>query len=1289
MSDRTSLDALSRTIEGLEARIEGLMGSNAVRDTRQQAQPVPAAVNERPPLAQRGFRDDRDAYERPARVARPEIEARPDPLTEIRQRQRALEASRHARPEEPSYPERPAFAARAPERPAPRAAAPAPQRPAPDAVTDIAQALVNLRQDLKQDIAEGVSREMASLRAEIRSIKTNAEDRSFAGDVREDLARLADSINQLGGQSSLPEAAGLKSEFEELRSLMDGLAREDSVRGMETRWDGIEDRLQSIDTTGLQEELVSLAYRLDDIKRQLGGMNDSPAVHALEQKLISIATAMEQFGSMMQPQGRAIADQFSAIDTRLDEISRAIAATGRATQSSADPLLIQRLESRITDLGDQIDHMGRQAMQPQPVDDLAHRIEALTMRIEELGNAESVAKLEERIEQLSYLMERSQKAAPQPELTRHLTDISQKIDALEHGQVNDVLAERLDYLARRIEAIDIRPAAAAPVMDDDVVYRLESRLVDIADRLDASTAAAPADPHALRALEEQIAHLSQMMSASHGAGAAGGHDEFPAEFDRRMGALEDYMATSDEYIIEAARQAAEAVVEAYSRNGTIGGGAIPAADMSAISALAEDLRHLETLSRSSDERTHRTFEALHDTLVQIADRLDHMERRGPPPRMPAAEYHLDPFAVQEEARQPVAAMAAEPAVANAPMRAGPVIRTASVVEQPVAASMAAASSSTAIDAASKAAIKAEAKQEGVKSSLFLSLGKRLLSGRKAAPEPAVVAAERPVIDPAPSIDPVDVMPSEEANELLEPGSGAPDVRKILERVRASQTAARSGTVAAPSESERADYIAAARRAAQAAASEADQTQRNQQGAKGGGKSLGKAFSQFRRPILLAVGAALLAIMAFPLVNTLTHGKKAPDPAEISALTSVEQKPVAAPQAANPQLAATPDNAGAVAAAPPAISALPQQPMGQPPVAIPPASGQNQLTAATPIDGEGATLTPPGTPPAAANAAGFSQNGAATPAAPQLDASATGQTTVQAAAPAASAQPSISVPDTIQPPALANAAKSGDPLALFEIGARFTDGRGVTADMKQAASWYQLSAERGFAPAQYRLASMYEKGNGVDRDLAKAKDYYEKAANSGNASAMHNLAVLYASGAAGPQDYNAAADWFIKAANLGVSDSQFNLAILYARGNGVKQDLAESYKWFAIAAKGGDKDAAQKRDEVANAMKPDELNAARAKVDLWKAQPVDNRANNADIPDEWGGKGVHTASIDMKKAIRNIQAILNNNGFDAGPPDGAMGDKTVAALKSFQKSIGMEPDGKVTDKVVKALLAKNK
>lgn len=1239
-SDRTSLDALNRTIEGLEARIEGLMGSG--REQRPRTAPA-----ERDPYA--GSHAPRPAKAPP--------EPRPDPLAEIRQRQRALEASR----------ERPYARQQAPQlrEPVPRAAAPAPApalRAGDDTMTEIAQALVNLRQDLKRDISEGVTREMNALRAELREIKTNAGDGRFADDMRADMGRLAQSITQLTGRSAAPEATGLREDFEELRSLMDGLAREDSLRHMENRWDGFENRLAALDTEGLQEELVSLAYRLDDIKRHIGGMGESPAVRALEDKLISIATAMEHFGNMIQPHDRVMSEQFAAMDMRLDEISRAIAASGR-TATTNDPGLMQRLENRLEALADQIELMSHDvASRVNPADELAMRLEALTGRVEEMTKAEATSRLDERLEHLSYLLERTQETAPQADLTGTLSDISRKIDALENGAVNDVLAQRLDHLARRIDEMAYQQQAPAAVADDSAFLRLEGRLSDIAARLEESTSAAPTDPHALKNLEDQIANLSALMSAPRESAV------IPPELDQRMGAIEDYMATSDEYIIEAARQAAEAVVEAYSRHGGPQG-VMPAADMSALTALAEDLRHLEDLSRDSEERTHKTFQALHETLVHIADRLDGMEDRGRPlAQMPVADvdFDVDPYALMvaeaEMNRMPAAAPTAT---------ASPVIRTAEVAAEAAAPAQAAAMSGTsaiAIEAASRTAEVATATrtQTPAKASLLASLGKRLLPGKKAESR----ATERPMIDPAPSIDPTDVVPTDAANELLEPGSGAPDVKKILERVRASQSAARGKPAG---ETDRADYIAAARRAAQAAAMEVDanpkqaavKAEKKGATADKAGKASDKtgktsAFSRYRRPILLAVGAVLLAIMAFPLARTLTSGERAPQPpAEVSALTGAAENPAPALPEATP---AQPDAAALETTAPAATVppvAEPAQPEATPPV------GGDHLTDMTPLDGEGAAmLAAPGPSGAAQETSSF--------------------------VPAPAPQATITIPDTVQPKSLADAASGGDALALFEIGARYSDGRnGMTADQKQAANWYQLAADKGFAPAQYRLGSMYEKGNGVERDIAKAKGFYEQAANQGNASAMHNLAVLYASGALGQQDYTTAASWFTKAANLGITDSQFNLAILCARGNGVPADLEESYKWFAIAAKAGDKDAAQKRDEVAKAMKPEQLERARAKADLWKPEPVDHRTNAIDIPDEWAGTGAKTATIDMKKAVRNIQAILNNNGFDAGVPDGEMGAKTVTAIKNFQKSVGQEPDGKVTDATVKALLERNK
>jgi localization factor PodJL len=196
---------------------------------------------------------------------------------------------------------------------------------------------------------------------------------------------------------------------------------------------------------------------------------------------------------------------------------------------------------------------------------------------------------------------------------------------------------------------------------------------------------------------------------------------------------------------------------------------------------------------------------------------------------------------------------------------------------------------------------------------------------------------------------------------------------------------------------------------------------------------------------------------------------------------------------------------------------------------------------------------------------------------------------------------------ILPPALGGAALraaaiAGDAAAQFEIGIRFADGRGVPPNERQAAHWLELAAKQGLAPAQFRLGGYYEKGIGVKKDLAAARDLYLAAAAKGNGKAMHNLAVLYAEGINGRSDYRTAVLWFRKAADRGITDSQYNLGVLYARGTGTAQNYAEAYKWFARAANQGDVEAARKRDEMASQLDDDTLAAADLAVKNWRPEP---------------------------------------------------------------------------------------
>jgi localization factor PodJL len=190
--------------------------------------------------------------------------------------------------------------------------------------------------------------------------------------------------------------------------------------------------------------------------------------------------------------------------------------------------------------------------------------------------------------------------------------------------------------------------------------------------------------------------------------------------------------------------------------------------------------------------------------------------------------------------------------------------------------------------------------------------------------------------------------------------------------------------------------------------------------------------------------------------------------------------------------------------------------------------------------------------------------------------------------------------------------------------RYAEGRGVAQSLPDAARWFERSARAGFAAAQFRLAGMYERGDGAKKDPQAARRLYLAAAGKGHAKSMHNLAVLHAEGIDSRPDYKIAARWFLKAASHGIADSQYNTGILLARGIGTEADLAESYKWFALAAAKGDREAADKRDEVASWLDPQTLAAARHAVQAFTPEREPDEVTNLQVP--LGGWDRATAAV---------------------------------------------------------------
>jgi localization factor PodJL len=1155
--------------------------------------------------------------------------------------------------------------------------------------------------------------EMARLREDVA--KAHRAPPSALGErqLRDEFARLYDRLDQEAAplEQADPTLLHLQDDIGDLKRSLDRLAREDSVRSIDSRWRDFENRFDAFNQTVVDQmerprhdpSTVELSRRLDDMRAQLDALPDALPLSALDRKMEHLSGIVERMSKQKPPVIPPVS--FDAVDRRLDEISRAIVALSVIDRkpASIDSAPIDRIEARLNALSEQLTALGQNETDDDAITDrldaLAERIEAASQQADAGPIAENLKRISAQLgalstdtdhsalDRLEALAERldaaSQKADAGP-IAESLERISAQLGALstdtDHsaldrlealaerlenqlpGKADDglvaerlsQLTERLDHAIRsaddsdedlmtrvdgRLQAMEHRLASnvAKPFDHDALVERiearmrelnaeaptpvyqasapamekLESRLDEIVSKLDAASRhAGPGDSDALMALENQIAALSSHLTGTRS-------NEFE-QLSPRLASIETMLSDSRESLIDAAQTAAENASRSIPDGGS---------DQE-IAALTDEFRNLESLARKSDERNTKTFSAIHDTLLKIVERLSTLQAP-----IPAAEESRDTADKRSEPIRPNRIDLGVPVAKLAPedhnigTKAPPAPSALPRKKALTPAGAAAAAAQAAVDGMQDDAPAMFAEDYDGNVDFDLPLGNH------------AQAADAGEFDDSP----------------IAPGGGAPDLSAIMQRVKKDKQAKPNRLATDASQS---DFLAAARRAAQAAAAEAEILKRDAESQSSTGRfNLSGLFARRRKPILLGIGAIFLAFAGLQLGNAYLG---AGAPVEIAENTVIE--PAGEVQAEAPVVRVIEDNQGTLDE--------PEQ-----------APVEAEVAA-----GDGTALTDPilsGDPSVGLDAAGEI-------AADELPAGKAAD--LSGARSLGSFDPipaSYVVPTDLKVPvALQSEVEKGNALALFEIASRYGEGRGIDVDPAKAFEWYQMSADLGFAPAQYRVGNMLEKGIGTTVNPGEAKTWYQMAAGQGNASAMHNLAVLFAVGADGQPDNDSAALWFTKAANLGVQDSQYNLAILAAQGIGVPQDLEASYKWFALAAKSGDKDAAAKRDEVFKVLRPEQQERARGTVSLWKPEPLNAETNDIEIPADWRTSNEQTASVDMKKVIQNLQLILAKNKYDPGPADGVMGERTVKAIKQFQADNGLEANGKIDQGLVAVLLKKN-
>jgi localization factor PodJL len=823
------------------------------------------------------------------------------------------------------------------------------------------------------------------------------------------------------------------------------------------------------------------------------------------------------------------------------ELDRNLRALSRQLETMARPCgfdnSIAALRNDLARIGDAL----AKAMPRCALDALESEIESLAHRAgrdrHRGADAAALAGIEQRLGEIQEALAELTPAESIGGFEAAVQTLSRKIDVLAANGPDAPALHHLETAVGELRRITERVASG------EALATLAGEVRALAERMDLF--AAPGGRNALASLERRIESLNELVKARAAEPAVPSRLEnligaLSAQLQRldvgdgnraALGNIEGQIARLAEKVdVSAARLGQVQIIERGLADLFLQIEDIRANVVEA-AGFKRDLADLRLTQAEADRRTQAMLAAVQDTIDRLAHRLDRIEsdsRAEPQPHPP--QPPLQAAMMPALARVPTVAPA-EAISPAAPLRAG-------------------------------GALQAEA-----------------------PPQAGAPTASHPLAPVRPAID-----PSLPADHPLEPGSRR--AATAAERIAASETGlAPRKSNGASETSEKADFIAAAWRAAQAAAAEAVQAGGKQADDKSTALEAGEGerSATFKRQLFLSVAAATLVIGA-------TH-------VTLSMLGSSGSAPIEAP-------AQTPNSASgreATKADTPASSAAPT---AEPQAPVP----GPQLFAPTSV-ANSSLVVPPGASsvaprPGSTNSHASEVTGSI--AKPEDSAGAPAASPTAAPAPASA----DSLPAAIGGPGLRSAAAAGNAAAEYEIAIRYAEGRGVAQSFGDAARWFERAASKGLVPAQYRLGSLYEKGHGVKKDLEAARRLYVSAAEKGNARAMHNLAVLYAEGIDGKPEYKTAFQWFRKAASHGIADSQYNLGILLARGIGAEQNLAESYKWFALAAQQGDHDAGRKRDDVAARLDSQSLVAAKLAAQTFTVESQPEEATT--VKDPGGG-----------------------------------------------------------------------
>jgi localization factor PodJL len=864
---------------------------------------------------------------------------------------------------------------------------------------------------------------------------------------------------------------------------------------------------------------------------------------------------------------------------------------------------IETLETEVRSLGRRIDETRSSGVDGAALSGVERALAEIRGELRSLTPAEKLTGFDEAINNLGAKIDMIVRTSPDPGIIHQLEDA---ISALKIIVSNVASNDALHQLADHIQTLSAKVDQVAHSGGSEILSALEQRIATLTSAMETRERPATGDSsyfdNAVRSISDRLDHLQvggdSASSFSHVEQRVHHLLERLENTDNRGGNL----SRVEEGLSDVLRHLEQQRVGASDSNGH----AAAAMDGGLVDTIKRELTDMRYSQSETDRHTQDSLEVVHSTLGHVVDRLAQIEgdlrdvRSAPPARNAPSRDAME----QDPRRREM--FAPEPTRAPAPMPR-PELPNPAAAQAPIARPVAASAPQS----------YAEQSTSGP------SMADVAISGQHIAVAEAS-AAMRP---PSAARNPID--PNLPPDTPLEPGTRPQQLRGTStpsERIAASESALSEIPAGTREPVSSSNFIQAARRAAQAAATapaapaagkKPNRVTSLNDAARTAAKVAATGESTMSSKIrALLVGASVVVIV----LGTVKFGMNLLNGRSTSELPpsseSSEAAPLTLPSARDGE--------------PRSDNVTPLSP---------------SMTSPTPIDRQSmngsvapATSTAPAKIPAA-NApetdAHPSPDVTGSIAVPQERISVTIPPSAPSRTKTIMTPVSDKIPEAIGGPALRLAANKGDPAAAFEIGIRYAEGKGVAVNYEEAAKWYERAAQGGIVPAIFRLGALHEKGLGTKKDVDAARRYYMQAAERGSAKAMHNLAVLDADGGSVGPNYKGAAQWFRKAAERGVADSQFNLAILYARGIGVEQNLAESFKWFSLAAAQGDAESGRKRDDVAKRLDSQSLAAARLAIQTFTPETQPEEATSVGAPA--GGWDAAAAPKTSAKAAKTKSA----------------------------------------------------